>query len=94
MAEVAAAPSFFDAHVCFLYFVFKPFVDKFLLLMILVHVLYRLKIICKICLMGVYAVGETDECHNLAVAFGIAHDEGLGDLTYTKLRPSRSVVIL
>ncbi len=76
--EVASAPSVFDADVCFADFALEPLVEYLLFLGGLVHILDLLVVVAEVGRMGVNAIGQSDDGYDVAVAFGLLHNERLG----------------
>ena len=76
--EVATAPSVFDTDVSFTDFALEPLVEYLLLLGGLVHILDLLVVVAEVGRMGIYAIGQSDDGHDVSVALRLLHDEGLG----------------
>ena len=58
----------------------EPLVENFLLAGLLVHALDLLVVVAEVGAMGLVTGGQLHQGHNLAVAAGVLHNDGLADL--------------
>lgn len=81
MLKFAVGPAVLDADIGVLDLLLDPLLQDLLLTTGFIHILYELIVVGEIGAMGGGAGGELDDCHYVAVAFRVFHDERPGDLT-------------
>lgn len=69
VAEVATVPTILDAHVSVFYLLLKPLGENLLTLMALIHLLYKVEIVRKVCPVSRDSVGQLHESRRLPCSY-------------------------